>query len=1484
MPPPAPRSAPPSPVVLSSVDRDDVEEGAVMDVVASGPPMAPTPPTGDLVLLVLAFLRASGMGGAVDAVEEAARNANVLPSRVAVDGTDRPLSRRALDAAVAALPSDALRHLASRALATARSAGVPALAGATSLAAGGGAALRAALEAEAGAQAPARPPSSKRAPPPSLPARWPPMPRLVSLRATGAAAAARAHATLAPPSRAASSLRHAATVRGHRAAVYCIAVDDDAGRVVTGSDDALVKIWCARTATLLAPCRGHSAEVTDVAVAADGSYYASASCDGTVRVWSADGWPPGAPVAVLRGHAGTATLLAPCPRPDAPFLLLSSGADGTVCVWDARAPGALVARLEPQSGGGGGVGGPSAAAAAPPPPPATRDRSRDRGLGVYHPVPPPPRTRRGDGAAAAAARAALDARAAADRMPTRTALALAAQMEAEAVEESVRAAEARAARGEAASRSRSASPEDRSAPPPPSGPSALLVVAWSPDGSTIAAGAADGRAYAWSWELGAARVDASASARLPRASADGSLAPARAGPPPLLPATAPAPAPAGVLAGHAGAVPLLRFSRAGDAIATGGKDGCARVWRRRRGGGAWACALTLTTDPAEDAAAARDARRRRRDPPPRVVRQVAWAAGDRALLAALGDASVRAWDPRTGALLARLHGHDAPVHVLEPHPTDPWLALTAGYDGRAAVWRVGPPVRGVPTPPAASPLAAFSTRDTAPNGARPWPDAVQVVDGRWVGGGAGFALSDVGGQLHLYDSAPPAPALARARYDQFTAHDYAPLLPDGGGGVVDGEAGVAPHGLVAGDSLVDYLGAPYPESYQTAFRHRRLTSLPLRIARAEAEGAPAPPPGALPRAAGVAPPTLAAAAWAATEAGGDEVAVNAAVQRAEARMAAAAVADAGDEGVGGGGGGARASAPPPPPPRLPRYRGNEDDAADADFEPREEDAGAAARDDASSSDASPSPPAAASSDSDSDSDRPRRGRGAYTGRLRGGASPTRGGRAAKRAAERARGRPSPPKRARRAAAAAATRRLARGSGGGPSSSSSSEEESGESTPRGAGSDASGSERAGGRRGRRAAPGHPPPRPARAYAWLTTTSTLPGVHAPQAGDAVVVLTRGARAWQADPRSPAFDLPPSLRPAEPGTVTRVEYAIAGDGSRATLAVATISLAAGGSLTLPLPPPSAAVADLVVHRARFDTGVARAWVAGDAVAVHWADPSAPDGDGGWWSARVAAAPAGPAYDPPPSVWIDDALWERYAVSWGGAASAGGGSSRGGAGWADSRASPWDVFAPGATLDTARDELPMLDDGLAAAALAAVERAAATPRWAVFADTPPPSQKYPTEGGGSVAYNTLVPLPLSLADVRARLGARFYRSPASLAADFALIAANAAAFNGPASSIAADGAALRDELVAALGLPGDAGGGGAAAAGAPASSVKSESDAGGGSDGSEGGSESGGPPSARGGGRRRAAPRRRSPDSGSDSGPPPGRATGLRVRLRRG
>ena len=85
-------------------------------------------------------------------------------------------------------------------------------------------------------------------PPPPLPA-WLCAPhvgagalRVLRLREAGWSAAAKSPRVLAPPALLASALAHQRTVRGHRAAVYCIAFDRAGRRVMTGSDDRLVKV------------------------------------------------------------------------------------------------------------------------------------------------------------------------------------------------------------------------------------------------------------------------------------------------------------------------------------------------------------------------------------------------------------------------------------------------------------------------------------------------------------------------------------------------------------------------------------------------------------------------------------------------------------------------------------------------------------------------------------------------------------------------------------------------------------------------------------------------------------------------------------------------------------------------------------------------------------------------------------------------------------------------------------------------------------------------------------------------------------------------------------------------------------------------------------------------------------------------------------------------------------------------------------------
>lgn len=58
-----------------------------------------------------------------------------------------------------------------------------------------------------------------------------------------------------------SKLRHHRTFRGHSSAVYVLAIDHDSRYVLSGSDDAVMKIWSLSTGVLLNSCRGH--EVCD---------------------------------------------------------------------------------------------------------------------------------------------------------------------------------------------------------------------------------------------------------------------------------------------------------------------------------------------------------------------------------------------------------------------------------------------------------------------------------------------------------------------------------------------------------------------------------------------------------------------------------------------------------------------------------------------------------------------------------------------------------------------------------------------------------------------------------------------------------------------------------------------------------------------------------------------------------------------------------------------------------------------------------------------------------------------------------------------------------------------------------------------------------------------------------------------------------------------------------------------------------------------
>lgn len=55
------------------------------------------------------------------------------------------------------------------------------------------------------------------------------------------------------------------------------------------------------------------------------------------------------------------------------------------------------------------------------------------------------------------------------------------------------------------------------------------------------------------------------------------------------------------------------------------------------------------------------------------------------LVSSSEDRNLRVWDPRTGATLAVLRGHEAPVNLVRFAPGDS-VAMSASEDGTCRVW------------------------------------------------------------------------------------------------------------------------------------------------------------------------------------------------------------------------------------------------------------------------------------------------------------------------------------------------------------------------------------------------------------------------------------------------------------------------------------------------------------------------------------------------------------------------------------------------------------------------------------------------------------------------------------------------------------------------------------------------------------------------------------------------------------------------------
>ncbi|XP_017351454.2 bromodomain and WD repeat-containing protein 3 isoform X2 [Ictalurus punctatus] len=240
---------------------------------------------------------------------------------------------------------------------------------------------------------------------------------------------------------------------------------------------------------------------------------------------------------------------------------------------------------------------------------------------------------------------------------------------------------------------------------------------------------------------------------------------------------------------HTDKVDSIQFCNTGERFVSGSRDGTARIWRLHQRHQWRSILLEMSatlpgTVPAEEESFFK----------PKVT-MVSWDRHDNTVLTAVNNHLLKVWNSYTGQLLHVLKGHEAEVFVLEPHPYDPRVMLSAGHDGNIFIWDL---IRGTKT------HHYFNMIEGQGHGA--------VFDCKFTPDGHRFACTDSHGHLVIFGFGCSKPY--EKLPDQVFFHtDYRPLIRDSNGFVLDEQTQQAPH-LMPPPFLVDVDGNPHPPGYQ----------------------------------------------------------------------------------------------------------------------------------------------------------------------------------------------------------------------------------------------------------------------------------------------------------------------------------------------------------------------------------------------------------------------------------------------------------------------------------------------------------------------------------------------------------------------------------------------------------------------------------------------------------------------------------------------
>lgn len=242
---------------------------------------------------------------------------------------------------------------------------------------------------------------------------------------------------------------------------------------------------------------------------------------------------------------------------------------------------------------------------------------------------------------------------------------------------------------------------------------------------------------------------------------------------------------------HTDTVDSIQWAHSGLRFISGSKDGTALLWRFETQ--QWKfeklqMSDRLTTCPPAEGIV---------DPKKGLkVTMVSWDRSDNWLVTAVSDHTIKVWNSKTAKLHNVLRGHTDELYVLESHPKDPHVLLSAGHDGQLFLWDI---FKG-------EKLASFlNTIEGQGHGG--------IFDAKWSPDGTIIAATDSHGHILMFGFGSGHPRLKAMPKELFFHTDYRPLIRDANYYVLDEQTQLVPH-LMPPPFLVDVDGNPYPPLVQ----------------------------------------------------------------------------------------------------------------------------------------------------------------------------------------------------------------------------------------------------------------------------------------------------------------------------------------------------------------------------------------------------------------------------------------------------------------------------------------------------------------------------------------------------------------------------------------------------------------------------------------------------------------------------------------------